>query len=261
MEQKKMSEGIFINFLHRITSYDLTPSEYLFFFLATLLETVLPSLFYFLHFDLSIPTQVFIVMVFLLMLFAVYMDIHTFFQKNHVDYLYLQLLIFVLILVVSAVFFGIKRDAIATAVKMDFSTFHKILATMILFFVYAFVIFGVMVAFDIGMILLLVLCAKLMNISLENPYTEQLKAARTLEGFEDYTRKKIRAEYESGMYVSQPLFDYTKHFRQITDLDQVKPRYHALMKIYHPDNTKSDTVQICQEIQDEYQEIAKRYNL
>ena len=261
MESKKMSEGFFIHFLHRITSSDLTPSEYLFFFLATLSETVLPILCYFLFYDLSIAVQAVIIMVLLLTLFWTLMDIHTFFQKNHVDYLYLQLIIFVLILLVSDVFFIINRDAIAAALKMDLSTIYKILAIMILILLYNFVIFVFMVAYDIGAVLILILCAKLLDISLKNPYTEQLKAARTLEGFKQDTRERIKAEYEREMFVPEPLFDHTKYFRQITDLEQVKPRYHALMKIYHPDNTQSDTIRICQEIQDEYQEIAKRYNL
>ncbi|MBR1692099.1 MAG: hypothetical protein IJ711_04915 [Lachnospiraceae bacterium] len=303
MEPEKQTVNPLHKFVQGLTASNISGSEYLFLFLATVVEVVMPVTFFFLPQRIGLGTQLVLILLSLQFLFAVYMDIQTFFQKNYVDYLFLQLVFYCFLLLISAVLIGLKRDAIAAAVSLDISTFHVILAAILCFFIYAIVSFVILVVMDIGTVLILIAYAKLARISLENPYVEQLKAAATKESFEEYTNRRVREEfakkyrqqaqeraestghmhserhkavgggaafegaqrendhYTQSVYVQMPLFDYTVHFKDITSLDQVRPRYHALMKKYHPDNAQTDTVRICQEIQKEYHEIAKKYNL
>lgn len=295
--------------MQRLAEKDITYSDCLFLFLATIVESVMPVTFFVLPFKMDYWMQFAVIVLMIQILFGLYMEIDTFFQKNHVEFLYLQLLIFAGVIFISGIFFALRMNAIAAALQLNTSNLTAAFVTFFIYVSYTVVLFLLLIIFDAASVLVLLIYGKVAGVNMENPYIEQFKAARTVQSSREYANQKLKEAYErkygkeidpedarqffeqaqhmrakqkrekqagfgtrqdtyaydgshiQGTYVQQPLFDYTKHFKQITDLDQVKPRYHELMKKYHPDNAKFDTVELCQEIQEEYQTIAKRYNL
>lgn len=304
MEPQKRTFHPFNKISQRLAEKDMTYSECLFLFMATIVECIMPVTFFVLPYKIDYWIQFVIIVLLVQVLFGLYMEIDTFFQKNHVEYLYMQLVIFACVLMVSAVFFALRKNAIASAFQLNTSNFAAFVVTFCVYIAYSTVLFLLLVFFDLASVVVLIIYGRIAGVSMENPYIEQFKAARSIQGSREYTNQKLKEAYEKkygrqidpeqarefyenvqrakaqkrygsrrgadaqkesehvqSAYVQPPLFEYTRHFKQITDLEQVKPRYHELMKKYHPDNARTDTVEICQEIQDEYQTIAKKYNL
>ena len=111
---------------------------------------------------------------------------------------------------------------------------------------------------------------------------EKFQSAQTIEGSEEYTRRIIQSQYENRFQESsideksfekyyyerhkkeqsktiqedqEGLFEHTKHFKMITNMNQVDSRYEMLMKIYMPQGGSNYVPEICKEIKKEYEEI------
>lgn len=187
-----------------------------------------------------------------------------FIQINFVEFIYFQIVTIVgtLILVLPAVFY--YREDVKKLYGLQIPYFEGHLQGVVLILLVLLIVAISFSFYEVLAGILLWAYVHSCHKDFKNPYLEKIKATQNLEEYKVYQKRKLREAYEKmadeTVYQPKPLFENTKYFKQITDIEQVKPRYHAMMKIYHPDNP-GGSVEISQEIQKEYKIIATKYNL
>lgn len=100
------------------------------------------------------------------------------------------------------------------------------------------------------------------NIISFNKYFEQEKLYRTSKYNSDFARQHAKWSGENSKQETKEEVKFegqnSNYFAGINDLESLKKRYHALLKIYHPDNQNGD-VSISKQIQAEYEQLLKKY--
>lgn len=270
--EEKSKNGILLRMIQRLTDSQLAVHEYLFIIFATLLEIAMPFLCCFFAKKVGFPLIIAGVFGAIIFVFVIFHDVEEFYKANYVDYLYFQIIILILMVLCGVVLLIIAATQFKEEIKslteylfrIEYHEALAIFVVCVMFILCVLLVACSISVYDLLFSLLMWIFAKANHLEIKNPYMEQLKAAGTKESREEYLRRKLREEYEKmaeeSVYRQEPLFENTKYFKGITDLEQVRPRYLSLMKQYHPDNAEG-TIEICQEIQEEYQTIEKKYNL
>lgn len=95
-----------------------------------------------------------------------------------------------------------------------------------------------------------------------NEYFGQEKLYRTSKYNSDFARQHAEWNGENSKQKPKEEVKFegqnSNYFAGINDLESLKKRYHALLKIYHPDNQNGD-VSISKQIQAEYEQLLKKY--
>lgn len=290
MEKKSLRSIFFRRILHGQWKMDIKGIEAVFLVLFTLVAIGFPTYFLFTNHKIDFPLNMVVLFGTLFALFFIFMDLDTFFKSNYIDFLFFQICTFVILMLIVLVFFIVKRKDIAIAVALDANFIGIWLVAVICYLIFLVGSFICVSVIDFIVVMVLLLLAYIFQINLSNPYIEKLQYAQSIEGSKEYTKKRIREDYENRFqeanidettfekyckeqnykeiyesknrtYIQEPLFDHTKHFKHIVSLDQVTARYDTLMKIYKPDDDFLEIPEICKEIEEEYKEIKKKYNI
>ena len=216
--------------------------------------------------------------------FLIFMDLKTFFQSNYVDLLYFQVRAYSVLMIIALVVCWFYRFKIAERFNYGDNPHTIWLFTILYYFVFLLGSILCIAVTDFAFAMILLVVATIFRIDTQNPYMEKLQSAQTIEGSEEYTRRRIKSEFENrfqessideasfaqycneqhknesvkpeaGLDEQGCLFEHTKHFKMITNMNQVDSRYEMLMKIYMPQNGSDYVPEICKEIQKEYKEI------
>lgn len=283
MEKKSLKSIFFRRMLQGHWKLDIKGTEAIFLVLCTLVEICFPLYFLFAKHKMEFPYNILMLFGTIFALFFIFMDIRTFFQSNYIDLVFFQICTYIILVLITLVLFILKRQNIAQIVEVSSSSGAIWLVLLYLYVIFLGFSFICIFMIDFVFVVLLLLLAGILGIDLENQYMQKLSYAQTIEGSEEYTRKRLKEEYEERFqesnindasfeqyckekysnepYVQTPLFENTKYFRQIVSLEQVKARYQMLMEIYQADKGSSNALEICKEIEEEYKEIKKKYNI
>lgn len=284
MQKKSLKKILFKRFLFGNSKKDVKFTHAIFIILCTLVEIGFPIYFLLAEYKMAFPFNVLLIIGIIVSLFFIFMDLKEFFQSNYIDLLFYKLSTYIVFMLIAFILFVVNRWELVRAADLagdPFSTWMIIIVFYIIFVIGTFVC---VVVTDTVIVLILRLLALFLKIDMNNPYIEKLKYAKTVEGSEEYTRLRIKSEFENRFQESSIdeasfeqycneqynnegykevvdlnnqdyLFEHTKHFKKIVSLDQVDSRYEMLMKIYMPQCGSNYIPVICKEIQKEYQEI------
>lgn len=283
MEKKSLKNIFFRRMIHGERKMDIEGNEAIFLVLATLVEIGFPIYFLFAKHKMEFPMNLFVLLGTLVALFFIFMDLRTFFQKNYFDLIFFQLGTYLFFMLIGLGIFIWKKQDIARIAELENQTFFTWFVTIFLYLIFVLASFLLVTVIDFLVVFVLLLLASIFRVNYHNDYMEKLHYAQSLEGFEEYTRKRLREEYEGrfqegsideasfeqyckqqsaaepGFHNQEALFEDTKYFRQISSLEQVKTRYDMLMEIYQSQEGSSS--EICKEIEQEYKKIKKKYHL
>lgn len=287
MEKLSIKKMIFKRFLHRNEHMDIKGSDAIYLILCTLVEIGFPIYFLLSDYKMKFPYNALVLIGTIFVLFFIFVDLKMFFQKNYFDLLTFQFRTYMVCMLIALIVFGVKRWEIVGIVDLaDNSTIIWVVIS-ILYLIFLVGSFLCVAVSDLILVLLLRFLALIFKIDMHNPYMEKLQFAQSIEGSEEFTRLRIRSQYENrfqesridaiafGQYCNEQhkneqcngdmnlemenyLFEHTKHFKKITSFNQVESRYEMLMKIYLPQNESADLPDICREIQEEYQDIKNK---
>lgn len=264
MEERKKKAGLLLRIFQRLASSKLSMKEYIFAIVVTLMQIGSPFVYELIRGDSQHIWQVPITGVLLFLVFVFMWNPEEFLQKNLVEFIFFQIITIVVTIVLASPAVFHYRDEIKSLYEFEIWGFEGYWEGAILLGYFVLIVVGAFLIYEVLAGIFLWLFTIFVLEDFRNPYFEQIRAARSLENYEEYQKRMFREAYEKmaeeTVYRPKPLFEHTKFFKQITEIEQVKPRYHAMMKIYHPDNP-GGSVDITQELQKEYQEIAKKYNL
>lgn len=285
MEKINFKSIFFKRMLRGERKIDIEGTDAIFLVLCTLVEIGFPMYFLMADHRMEFPYNVFFLLGTIFALFFIFMDLRTFFQRNYIDLLFFQICTYIVFMLIALVGFIMMRWEVAYVAELDGNAISVWLITIVAYSIFLLGTFLCVVVLDFLVVFILMLLACIFRVNLQNPYLEKLQYAQTVEGSEEYTRLRIKSEYEdrfkessideeffeqyckeqskglSDPYVQSPLFEHTKHFKKIVTLDQVIARYDTLMKIYKPTDESADIPEICKEIEKEYKEIKKKYNI
>ena len=105
-------------------------------------------------------------------------------------------------------------------------------------------------------------CFFIQHYNINYKKREQKQSGGSTEHKSNYSNDQRENTYHSNQssfsqYVGKT--EPTKWFSGVTNTEELKKRYHELMKIYHPDNKTGD-VNISQQIKSEYDVLFKQYD-
>lgn len=285
MEKKSLKSIFFKRMLYGDRKLDIKGTDAIFLVLCTLVEIGFPMYFLMADYKMEFPYNIIFLFGTIFALFFIFMDLRTFFQSNYIDLLFFQICTYIVFMLIALVVFVMMRWEVALTAGLGENSLSVWMITIVAYVIFLCGTFICVFAIDFLSIFVLVLLAAIFQVDTQNPYMEKLQYAQTIEGSEEYTRLRIKGEYEdrfqessideaafeqyckeqyknpSEPFVQAPLFENTKHFKKIVSLDQVKARYDMLMKIYRPADESAHIPEICKEIEKEYKEIKKKYNI
>lgn len=264
MEENSRKESLLLRIFQKIASSRLSIKEYVFAIVVTLVQIGIPFIYELIRGNNAREWQVLITGGILIILFQSVWKIEEFIEINFVEFIYFQIVVIVGVLLLALPVVFCFREEVKVLYGFQIPFFDGRLEGVVIGLLVVFVVVCSFFFYDVLVGVLLWLYVRYFHAEFKNPYFEKIKAARDIEDFKEYERRKLKEAYEKmaeeTVYKPKPLFEHTKFFKQITDLEQVKPRYHAMMKIYHPDN-QGGSIEMTLELQKEYQEIVNKYNL
>lgn len=284
MEKENLKSVYSKRFRYSNEKPEMKASEAIFLVLATLVEIGYPLYFWLSDYKMRFPYNIIFMLGTILAFFLIFMDLKTFFQSNYVDLLYFQVRTYIVLMLISLVVCWLYRYRLAEIFEFEGNQYTVGLITVLYYVIYLMGSLLCIAVTDFVFAMILMVLASILRIDTQNPYLEKLQSAQTIEGSEEYTRRRIRSEFENrfqessideasfaqyfneqhknesvkleaGLDKQGCLFEHTKHFKMITNMNQVDSRYEMLMKIYMPQNGSDYVPEICKEIQKEYKEI------
>lgn len=284
MEKKTIKEMRFRRFFKGNNMTTIKSRDVIFLVLSTLIEIGFPIYFLLAEYKMSFLYNVLLLIGTVVALFVIIMDLEEFFQSNYIDLLFFKLSTYVVLMLIAFVVFIINRWKFVQLAELGGDPFTTWMITIVFYIIFLIGSFLCVIGTDIVVVIILRILAFLFKVDMTNQYMEKLKYSKTVESSEEYTRLRIKSEYENRfqeanideksfeLYCNEQyknrqdgeemdsgeqsyLFENTKHFKMITSLEQVDSRYEMLMKIYMPQGESNYVPEICKEIQKEYKVI------
>ena len=287
MEKKSIKELRFRRFFKGNNVTNMKGRDITFLVLSTLIEIGFPIYFLLGEYKMSFPYNALLLIGAVVGLFVIIMDLEEFFQSNYVDLLFFKLSTFVVLMLIAFVVFIVYRWEFVQLAELEGDPFTTWMIKIVFYIIFLIGSFLCVIGTDLVVVIILRISAFLFKVDMTNQYMEKLKYAKTVESSKEYTRLRIKAEYENRfqeasideksfeLYCNEQnkniqdgeemdsgeqsyLFENTKHFKMITSLEQVDSRYEMLMKIYMPHGKSNYVPEICKEIQKEYRGIKSK---
>ena len=265
MSKKSLKNIIFKRLLRGNSKNDVKCKDAIFLVLCTLVEIGFPIYFLLSENKLMFLYKVLIVVGTVIVLFLMFIDLDEFFQSNYIDLLFFKYSTYIVLMLFSWVLFWVNRERFVEVAELGGDPFTTLMITVVFYSIFLIGTFFCVFLTDIVAVLIVRILAYFLKVDMNNQYMEKLKFSKTVEGSEEYTKRRIKSEYENRFqessideasfehycfeqhknqqYITEIdldeqsyLFEHTKHFKMICSLDQVDSRYEMLMKIYMPQN-------------------------